>query len=54
MSSNFDQIPLTAELAALVGLKNISFPQIFSAIFILIFLTLADNQNWHDILSVWN
>ena len=53
MSLNFSQIPpLSTEIVAFERLKNI-IPSMFSrALFIQIFLILADNQKWHNILSV--
>ena len=50
---NFCQVSsLTVEWSALQHLKNIVSPG-FLRIFVQIFLILADNQNWHYILSVW-
>ena len=52
MSLIFGQIlSLTMELSALEYLKNIVLPG-FLRKFIKIFLILADNQNWQNILSV--
>ena len=49
---NFGEIqPLTMQLVALERLKNIVSPG-FLFLFIQIFLLLADNQNWYNILSI--
>ena len=53
MSLNFGQIPsLTTELAAFELLKKY-FHQVSSAIYIQIFLILADNQTWHNTRDVF-
>ena len=53
MSLNFGQISsLTMELAALELLKNIVSPGFLCNFYSDLF-NIADNQNWHNILSVW-
>ena len=52
MSSSFGQISsLTIGLAALEHRKNIVYPVSYAILFR--YFNLADNQNWHNILSVW-
>ena len=54
MSLNIGQISsLTMELSAPWASAKYSFTRFPLQLFIQIFLILADNQNWHNILSVW-